>query len=45
MSPQLGHINFVASAAGGIGFPQLVQVTNVKVEALSSITTISVTVL
>jgi hypothetical protein len=30
ISPQLGHGNFVASAAGGIGFPQLVQVVSDK---------------
>jgi hypothetical protein len=28
ISPQFGHMNLVASPAGGIGFPQLVQVTN-----------------
>jgi hypothetical protein len=27
ISPQFGHRNFVASPAGGIGFPQLVHVT------------------
>ena len=27
ISPQFGHRNFVASLPGGIGFPQLVQVT------------------
>jgi hypothetical protein len=38
ISPQLGQRNFVASAPGCTGFPQLVQVTKVKVAALSAIT-------
>jgi hypothetical protein len=33
----LGHINFVASAPGGIVLPQLVHVTKVIVAALSLI--------
>jgi hypothetical protein len=37
MSPQLGQRNFVASAPGGIGLPQLVHVTNVNVAVLSAI--------
>jgi hypothetical protein len=38
-------MNLVASAPGGIGFPQLVHVTKVSVAALSDIMNISVTVL
>jgi hypothetical protein len=30
ISPQFGHGNLVASAAGGIGFPQLVHVVSDK---------------
>jgi hypothetical protein len=38
ISPQLGQGNLVASAPGGIGFPQLVQVTSDKdVACLSAI--------
>jgi hypothetical protein len=39
ISPQLGHRNFVASTAGGIGLPQLVQETSVIVSVLSVIGT------
>jgi hypothetical protein len=39
ISPQFGHRNFVASAPGGIGLPQLVHVTKVKVAAFSTIFT------
>jgi hypothetical protein len=38
ISPQFGQRNFVASAPGGIVFPQLVHVTNVIVAAFSVIT-------
>jgi hypothetical protein len=38
ISPQFGHRNFVASAPGAIGFPQLVQVTNDNAGDLSAIT-------
>jgi hypothetical protein len=37
ISPQFGHRNFVASAPGGIGFPQLVHATKVKTAAFSAI--------
>jgi hypothetical protein len=37
ISPQFGQRNFVASAPGGIGFPQLVHVTKVIVAAFSAI--------
>jgi hypothetical protein len=37
ISPQFGHRNFVASAPGGIGLPQLVHVTSVNVVAFSAI--------
>jgi hypothetical protein len=37
ISPQLGQRNFVASAPGGIGLPQLVQVVKVNVADFSSI--------
>jgi hypothetical protein len=40
MSPQFGQRNFVASAPGGIGLPQLVHVTKIKVAAFSAIVTI-----
>jgi hypothetical protein len=40
ISPQLGQRNFVASAPGGIGLPQLVHVTKVNVAALSAMTAI-----
>jgi hypothetical protein len=36
ISPQLGQGNFVASAPGGMGFPQLVQVTSDKLVACLS---------
>jgi len=39
ISPQFGHGNFVASAPGGIGLPQLVHVTNVNVAVFSAIIT------
>jgi hypothetical protein len=45
ISPQFGQRNFVASAAGGIGLPQLVQVTRVIVAAFSVITIPQVMVL
>ena len=45
ISPQLGHWNFVESLPGGIGFPQLVQVTSDSVVAFSDIKFISVTFL
>jgi hypothetical protein len=45
ISPQLGQRNFVASVPGGIGFPQLVQVTSDNVTVLSDIEFISVTFL
>jgi hypothetical protein len=35
ISPQLGHMNFVASPPGGMGLLQLVHVTSVNVAALS----------
>ncbi len=37
ISPQSGHGNFVASALGGIGLPQLVHVAKVIVNAFSDI--------
>jgi hypothetical protein len=37
ISPQFGHINFVACAAGGIGFPQLVHEMRVNVEDVFSV--------
>jgi hypothetical protein len=37
ISPQFGQRNFVASAAGGIGLPQLVHVKSVNVVAFSVI--------
>jgi hypothetical protein len=45
ISPQLGQRNFVASALGGMGLPQLVHVTNDSVAVFSDIKHISVTVL
>jgi hypothetical protein len=42
ISPQLGQRNFVASVPGGMGLPQLVQVTSDNVAAFSSIKLISV---
>jgi len=36
ISPQLGQRNFVASVPGGMGFPQLVHVTNDKVDDFSA---------
>jgi hypothetical protein len=42
ISPQFGQRNFVASVPGGIGLPQLVQVTRVNVAALSAMIIISV---
>jgi hypothetical protein len=39
ISPQLGQRNFVISAPGGIGLPQLVQVVNVIDDAFSVIVT------
>jgi hypothetical protein len=41
ISPQLGQRNFVDSLPGGIGLPQLVQVTKDSVVALSVIINIS----
>jgi hypothetical protein len=35
ISPQFGHINFVASAPGATGLPQLVHIVNVNVAGLS----------
>jgi hypothetical protein len=37
ISPQFGQRNFVASVPGAIGFPQLVQVTNDRLDAFSDI--------
>jgi len=37
ISPQLGHRNFVDSAAGGIGLPQLVHVTKAIAAVFSAI--------
>jgi len=45
ISPQFGQRNFVASVPGGIGLPQLVQVTSDNVAAFSDIWFISVTFL
>jgi hypothetical protein len=45
ISPQLGHRNFVASAPGGIGLPQLVHAVRVIVAAFSVTLTVSVTIL
>jgi hypothetical protein len=45
ISPQLGQRNFVASVPGGMGLPQLVQVTSDSVVAFSDIKFISVTFL
>lgn len=40
ISPQLGQRNFVASAPGGIGFPQLEHVAIVRIAVFSDIVSI-----
>jgi hypothetical protein len=40
ISPQFGHKNFVASLPGGIGLPQLVQVTKLSVGVVAVLSSI-----